>query len=30
MYIQTDALEDDILSDQIDVLGTGIEKEKYE
>ena len=30
MYIQTDTLEDDILSDQIDVLGTGIEKEKDE
>ena len=25
---QMDTLEDDILSDQIDVLGTGIEKEK--
>ena len=29
-YIQTDTLENDILSDQIDVLGTGIEKEKDE
>ena len=30
IYIQTDTLGDDILSDQIDVLGTGIEKEKDE